>query len=56
MLDPRQVSDHFDDVRAALLRRSEQAAVQLDAHPFVVEEARQRLGALQPSAPTGLAS
>lgn len=26
----------------------ELAAVQLDAHPFVVEEARQRLGALQP--------
>jgi hypothetical protein len=29
----------------------ELAAVQLGAHPFVVDEARQRLGALQPSMP-----
>lgn len=31
MLDPRFVADHFDEVRAQLLRRSEEAAAQLDA-------------------------
>ncbi|MFO7177463.1 MAG: serine--tRNA ligase [Pseudomonadota bacterium] len=31
MLDPRTVADHFDEVRAALARRSRAAAEQLDA-------------------------
>lgn len=31
MLDPRYVAEHFDEVRAQLLRRSEDAAAQLDA-------------------------
>lgn len=44
MLDPRQVSDHFDDVRAALLRRSEQAAAQLDAVKPLLEQRRQLVG------------
>lgn len=39
-------------VRDLIMRAPmELAAVQLGAHPFVVEEARQRLGALQPSMP-----
>jgi hypothetical protein len=41
MLDPRHVAEHFDEVRAALTRRSQTFAEQLDAvKPLLVRALR----------------
>jgi seryl-tRNA synthetase len=44
MLDPRLVADHFDEVRAALARRAEAAAAQLDAALPVLSRRRELVG------------
>src|SRR5687768_10280855 len=44
MLDPRHVSEHFDAVRAALARRSEDAAQALDVAKPLFARRRQLIG------------